>query len=252
MKNLVYLILTMKNKTEITKTDPTGNGNVVYTIEPIDQEGHNNVDFLKDCNIGDSICVDGVCLTVIRFTETEFEVGVATETFKKTDLQQWLKSGALVNLERAMLLNSRFGGHYVQGHVDGVAEIVGIDEDEKDKSKIYTFEFTRDDEKNELRLMDYIVMKGFICIDGVSLTVMKVDYNLNRFSIMMIVHTQENVIMKEKKIGDYVNIEVDVNGKNIARQVELFMKRTLAKDEESEEYKMMEKMVEKILAKKGY
>ncbi|PVV03732.1 hypothetical protein BB560_001779 [Smittium megazygosporum] len=180
---------------------------------------------VEDCHIGDSICVNGTCLTVTEFDKTSFKVGIAPETLDKTCLGL-LRSGSKVNLERAMAVGSRFGGHYVQGHVDTTATIIKIQPDEN--SIWYTFKV-----KDE-QLMQYIVRKGFIAIDGTSLTVCDVTYNTsqqdkdkeddkeeisNTFSVMLIAHTQQNTIMSSKSVGDKVNIEVDMLGKYVASVV---------------------------------
>lgn len=168
-------------------------------------------EILTDCHLGDSIAVNGTCLTVTEFDADTFKVGVSLETLKKTDLGS-LKTGSKVNLERAVSGETRFGGHMVQGHVDTVAQIVG--REKETNSIIFTFRL------RDAEFMSYIVHKGFICIDGTSLTVINVDYGAKTFKIMMVAYTQSKVIMPLKQVGDWVNIEVDFTGKLTAAVVE--------------------------------
>ncbi|ODQ44902.1 hypothetical protein PICMEDRAFT_73707 [Pichia membranifaciens NRRL Y-2026] len=168
-------------------------------------------EILTDCHLGDSIAVNGTCLTVTEFDADTFKVGVSLETLKKTDLGS-LKTGSKVNLERAVSGETRFGGHMVQGHVDTVAQIVG--REKETNSIIFTFRL------RDAEFMSYIVHKGFICIDGTSLTVINVDYGAKTFKIMMVAYTQSKVIMPLKQVGDWVNIEVDLTGKLTAAVVE--------------------------------
>ncbi|ODV95517.1 hypothetical protein PACTADRAFT_42692 [Pachysolen tannophilus NRRL Y-2460] len=165
---------------------------------------------LNDVHLGDSISINGVCLTVTEFTDSTFKVGISPETLRRTNLEE-LKPGSKVNLERAVSSHVRFGGHYVQGHVDTVAKIINAEKDEN--SILFTFQL-RDSE-----FINYIVEKGFIALDGTSLTVVSVDHTRAQFQIMMIQYTQNQVIMPLKKIGDYINVEVDVTGKLLEQQV---------------------------------
>lgn len=143
-------------------------------------------------------------------------MGVSEETLDRTNFRD-LRSGLRVNLERAMSMATRFGGHYVQGHVDGTATITKLTED-NDKSLRFTF--TLDKESIERHLITYIVEKGFVTVDGTLLTVTGVDNTANSFSIMMIEHTQKHSVVGAKKTGDVVNIEVDVSAKSLEKQVE--------------------------------
>lgn len=186
-------------------TSEAGGNGVSITIT-------NAAPILGDCHIGDSIAVNGTCLTVTEFDKDTFKVGLAPETLRRTNLGQ-LSKGTKVNLERAVGGDVRFGGHYVQGHVDTTAEIYKV---EKDGNALnYTFKIA------DLSYINYIVEKGFIAIDGTSLTITHVDHSKGTFGISMIEHTQKNVVMTLKKIGDLVNIEVDLTGKLIEKQVEL-------------------------------
>ncbi|GME86166.1 hypothetical protein B5S28_g5005 [[Candida] boidinii] len=191
-------------------------------------------DILGDCHLGDSIAVNGTCLTVTEFDENSFKVGVSQETLRKTNLGD-LNTGSKVNLERAISGDVRFGGHMVQGHVDTIAKIVSRNPD--GNSIVFEFEL-RDKE-----YINYIVHKGFICIDGTSLTVTNVDYENSRFKIMMVAYTQEKVIMPLKKINDFVNIEVDVTGKLIERQVNLTLEGQL-ENKESPLVKLISKLID--------
>lgn len=165
---------------------------------------------LGDCHDGDSIAVDGVCLTVTEFAEDTFKVGIAPETLDRTNLGK-LSKDQQVNLERAVAGHVRFGGHFVQGHVDTTAEIVSIVPDEN--SLRYTFKV------KDPKMLLYIVEKGFIAVNGTSLTVTEVDDDKHTFGVMLIAYTQAKVSVALKKVGDTVNIEVDLMGKLVEKQV---------------------------------
>lgn len=159
----------------------------------------------EDMHIGDSIAVNGVCLTVTNKTKESFTADVMAETLRRSSLGS-LKAGSKVNLERAMAANGRFGGHIVSGHIDGTGEIES---------------FVREDNavwvtvKTPVKLLKYIIEKGSIAIDGVSLTVAYVD---NRcFKVSLIPHTAANTILLSKKAGDIVNLENDIVGKYIEK-----------------------------------
>lgn len=152
---------------------------------------------------GDSICVDGACLTVARLDLEGFIVGLAPETVRRTALG-CLTDGARVNLERAVRVGDRLGGHLVQGHVDGVATIVGL-RPEGD-SVVISLEVPP-------ALAPYIVEKGFVALDGISLTVtQRVDC---QFSVALVAYTRDHVALVDKREGDSVNIEVDVVAKYV-------------------------------------
>ena len=157
--------------------------------------------------IGDSISVSGVCLTVTHLTETSFNVGLSPETLRCTNLGV-LQVGSTVNLERALTYGGRMGGHYVQGHVDGVGHISAIRAEGESKFITIT---------PPAELLTYIVMKGYIAIDGVSLTVAALD--ATSFGIAMIAHTQSVVTMGQQAVGTPVNIEVDIMAKYIERMI---------------------------------
>mmetsp|Transcript_8456 Transcript_8456/g.10848 ORF Transcript_8456/g.10848 Transcript_8456/m.10848 type:complete len:271 (-) Transcript_8456:359-1171(-) len=160
-------------------------------------------DVLEGAYLGCSICVSGVCLTATELSENTFKVGLAPETLDKTYFQS-LKSGDAVNLERASEIGGRNSGHFVQGHVDGVGEI--IDKwVEGDSLWIKV--------KTDPEILRYIVPKGFIAIDGTSLTVCDVNASENWFTFMLIEYTQKKIIVPQKPVGGLVNLEVDVLGK---------------------------------------
>lgn len=160
---------------------------------------------LSDIHLGDSIAVNGVCLTVTSFSGKSFTADVMNETFNRSSLGQ-LKSGSHVNLERAMSANGRFGGHIVSGHIDGTGEVVSI---KKDDNAVW-YKISTDS-----NIMKYIVEKGSIAIDGISLTVAKTEND--NFSVSIIPHTASETILSEKKIGDIVNLENDIVGKYVER-----------------------------------
>jgi len=158
----------------------------------------------SDIAIGDSICVSGVCLTAVAIDATGIAADVSNETLSCTTLGT-LKSGDCVNLEKSLRLADRLGGHLVSGHVDGVGRVVAVEPDAR--SQRWTFEVPPE-------LSRYIAAKGSVCIDGVSLTVNEVSSN--RFGVNLIPHTIDATTFRDKRIGDAVNIEVDL----IARYVE--------------------------------
>ena len=153
-----------------------------------------------------SICVSGVCLTAtdLDSSNNQFKVGLAPETLRKTYFPS-LRAGDAVNLERASEIGGRNSGHFVQGHVDGTGTIL---EKTPDKDSL-CFKITVDDPN----MLKYIVPKGFIAIDGTSLTVVDVNTQEKWFSFMLIEYTQKKIIIPSKGLGDKVNLEVDVLGK---------------------------------------
>lgn len=160
---------------------------------------------LEDIHPGDSIAVNGVCLTVTSFSDTGFTADVMHETLNRSAFVT-LKPGCHVNLERAMAADGRFGGHIVAGHIDGVGKITRI---HKDGIAIwYTFQTSP-------AIMRYIVEKGSVAIDGISLTVASVS--ADTFSVSTIPHTIQMTVLQERKNGDLVNLENDIIGKYIER-----------------------------------
>nr|XP_043606720.1 riboflavin synthase [Erigeron canadensis] len=164
---------------------------------------------IQDCNLGDSIAVNGTCLTVTEFDPktSEFKVGLAPETLRKTSLIE-LEKGCVVNLERAVKPSTRMGGHFVQGHVDGTGEIVSM-EPEGDSLWIKV--------KTLPEILKFIVPKGFIAVDGTSLTVVNVFDDELCFNFMLVEYTQQKVVIPLKKVGQKVNLEVDILGKYVER-----------------------------------
>ena len=158
---------------------------------------------LTDIKLGDSIAVNGTCLTVVNFTESKFSVDLAPETLRRTTFGD-LNPGDTVNLERALSANDRFGGHMVQGHVDATGRIISI-RDEGDSS-IFRI-------SNPKRLKPYLVEKGFIAIDGISLTIVKVL--TSSFTLSVIPYTRVNTNLRDQQIGRKVNLEVDILAKYI-------------------------------------
>ncbi|KAG0242275.1 Riboflavin synthase alpha chain [Actinomortierella wolfii] len=226
----------MGRVTDVSPLDSTESGGGGFSITIGEA-----ADILGDCHLGDSIAVNGTCLTVTEFDANSFKVGVAPETLRKTNLGS-LKVGHQVNLERAMNAHTRFGGHMVQGHVDGTCKIFSRTDD----GNAITFVFQVPEKYAEL--MTYIVPKGFISLDGTSLTVIDVDDDARTFSIMMIAYTQTKVVMPQKAVGDDVNFEVDMMGKYTGKGVEAMIKRYL-NGEEGEA--IIAKAVDRILAKRA-
>jgi len=155
--------------------------------------------------LGDSICVNGVCLTVVEMGKNEFSADVAVETLRVTNLGE-LKAGTRVNLERALQLSARIGGHLVSGHVDAVGRL----REKRDEGNGWRIFF--DAPETVLR---YVIKKGSIAIDGISLTVADVDRA--GFSIAMIPHTARLTTLGFKAAGDSVNLESDIIGKYVER-----------------------------------
>ena len=158
---------------------------------------------------GDSIAINGACLTVTSVGKDKFSVDVMPETVRRTNLGR-LHYGTPVNLERAMLAEGRFGGHFVQGHVDDIGKVLSLQpEEEAIIARISA----------PASLMPYMVNKGFIAVDGVSLTV--IDCDDLSFSVSLVTYTREHTTLGSRKPGDIVNLEVDI----IAKYVERFEQR---------------------------
>ena len=157
--------------------------------------------------LGDSVAVNGVCLTATSIAGDTFTADVMVQTLAVTSLSQ-LTVGSAVNLELAALLNTRMGGHMVQGHVDGVATVVGLTPGEKWAQ----FEITVPE-----KLAKYIVNQGSICLDGVSLTVGEINDSNNVVTVWLIPETLERTNLSGKKAGDLINVEVDVLAKYVER-----------------------------------
>lgn len=166
---------------------------------------------MQDTELGDSIAVNGVCLTAIVLTEQGFTADVSGETLKKTSLGK-VKPGSAVNLEKALTLSTPLGGHIVSGHVDCLGQLEAMDSD----GRSIRYQFSVPDE-----IAHYIAEKGSVTIDGTSLTVNEVENS--RFGVNIVPHTRDNTIFQHYQIGTQVNIEVDI----IARYLErLLMRRS--------------------------
>ena len=163
---------------------------------------------LDGIQIGDSISVNGVCLTTVEFDSKGFSVEAIEETLKKSDLGD-VEIGNCVNLERPLKADARLGGHFVLGHVDTTGKIVGIKE--LTNSHYITFSFSKEFSK-------YLIPVGSVAIDGVSMTV--ADLKNETFSVGVIPHTWEETIFSKKKIGERVNLEFDVLGKYVIKLTE--------------------------------
>ena len=162
---------------------------------------------IEDVKIGDSILVNGVCETVTSFDSDSFTVNISPETFKVTTFSS-LKSGEIVNLERALTLNSRLGGHIVSGHVDCRGQCVSIEK----LSDFYNITFEIPEEFKK-----YIAQKGSVTINGISLTIAETYENI--FKIAIIPHTLNNTNLKNLQTNDFVNIETDILAKYIEKML---------------------------------
>lgn len=160
---------------------------------------------LEGTRLGDSINVNGACLTVVALEADGFSIEVMPETLRRTNLGR-LRPGDPVNLERAMTLTSRLGGHLVQGHVDGPGKVISLTPEER--AILMRIEAPAE-------LLRYIVEKGFIAVDGVSLTV--VGCQGNSFTVSLVVFTQQSTNLAQKRPGDLVNLEVDILAKYVER-----------------------------------
>ncbi len=163
---------------------------------------------LEDVKVGDSISVNGACLTVVEFDAGSFAVDLAPETLRRTSLGQVARGGA-VNLERALLASDRMGGHIVQGHVDATGAVTGL----TPEADCYIIEI-----EAPTQLIPYIVEKGFIAVDGISLTV--VQRTEQRFTISVIPFTMENTNLSQRAVGESVNLEADILAKYVESLLE--------------------------------
>ena len=168
-------------------------GNPLLIIEILDQS--------FDMQIGDSIAVDGICLTVKEISNNQFKVDVSEETLKKTTLGEKSNINQIVNLEPALRISDRLGGHIVSGHIDGLGKVENIEKLEK--SWLLSIKW------QNKKFSKYIVDKGSICVNGISLTIAKSENEGEIFTIAIIPHTWENTNLKNLAIGDSVNLEGD-------------------------------------------
>jgi riboflavin synthase len=160
---------------------------------------------LEDMKLGDSIAVNGVCLTLTEFSTDAFSVDVMSETLRRTNLGE-LRPGDGVNLERPLAVGGRFGGHFVQGHIDGVGLVLSATPE--NEALLLKFEAPQE-------IMKYIVEKGFIAVDGVSLTV--VEYKSTSFTVSLVTYTLGNTTLGYRRPGDRVNLEIDIIAKYLER-----------------------------------
>ena len=165
---------------------------------------------VEKIKIGDSIAVNGVCLTVTEFSGNTFIADVMYETIERSGLKR-ITAGETVNLEKSLTLTTFLGGHLVMGDVDSEAEIMSIVP--KGIAKLYKFQLEEKHRQN----IKYVVEKGRVTIDGASLTVIDTDDALGTFSVSLIPHTLENITLGKKKAGDFVNIETDLFGKYVEK-----------------------------------
>jgi riboflavin synthase len=160
---------------------------------------------LEDTKSGDSMAVNGACLTVVELSGNSFSVDVMPETLRRTTLGL-LRPGDKVNLERPLSVGGRFGGHFVQGHIDGVGKVISATRE--NEALLVRYETPSE-------IMRYVVEKGFIAVDGVSLTV--VEYEATSFKVSLVAYTIESTILGDKRPGDVVNLEVDIIAKYVER-----------------------------------
>jgi len=167
-------------------------------------------EFGRDMALGDSVAVDGACLTIANFARGAFVADVSEETLAKTTLAG-ARQGTKVNLERALRMSDRLGGHMVTGHVDGMGRL--LLRHPAGNSTIYQFQVPS-------TLMEYVIPKGSIAVDGISLTVAQIRGE--SFAAAVVPHTEANTTLKDKAIGSAVNVEIDVMAKYVKRFVDLY------------------------------
>ena len=177
---------------------------IVRSVRP-DRLTISATEVLQGTKLGDSLAVNGACLTVNTLGAGSFSVDVTPETLRRTNLGS-LRSGSQVNLERALLIGGRLGGHLVQGHIDATGKIAAL---------VPVGESITARVAAPPTVMRYIVEKGFIAVDGVSLTV--VDYDATSFTVSLIPYTMERTTLGSRKIGDLVNLEVDIIAKYVEK-----------------------------------
>ncbi|KAL7629297.1 Riboflavin synthase alpha chain [Parahypoxylon ruwenzoriense] len=234
---------------------------VVAELNPHDETGGTSLTIslpessmlLRDALLGDSISVNGVCLTATSLSQTEvpprsFTVGIAPETLRLTNLGS-LTKGARVNLERAVRADTRMGGHFVQGHVDTTAEILEVRPDGNALTlrlapRSSSSSSDGNGSSSAADAMRYIVFKGYVALDGASLTVTRVDDGEGWFEVMLIAYTQDKIALARKRPGDSVNLEVDV----LAKYAEKSMAGYLGAQGEIIARPILERMVQNLVA----
>ncbi|KAK4105422.1 Lumazine-binding protein [Parathielavia hyrcaniae] len=224
---------------ELNPSDSTGGTSLTITLPPTST-------LLSDAHLGDSIAINGVCLTVTSFTtpspassaeETpSFTVGIAPETLRLTNLGS-LTPQSRVNLERAVRADTRMGGHFVQGHVDATATILSRTPD----GNAVTLRFA----PRLKEVLRYVVHKGFVALDGASLTVTRVDDEAGWWEVMLIAYTQERIVTAAKAVGDTVNVEVDMTAKYVEKSLRGYL-AGLSSDEAGGGG-LLEKIVERVV-----
>ncbi|KAI4123661.1 MAG: hypothetical protein LQ347_006066 [Umbilicaria vellea] len=227
----------------------TGIVEIIGTVSALEAQDHTSsggggtsltisdcADILTDAHLGDSISINGTCLTITEFSAHDFKVGVSPETLRRTNLGH-LAKGSRVNLERAVSASTRMGGHFVQGHVDTIASVASVTPD----GNALTFRLKPRD-RDVLR---YVVEKGYVTLDGASLTVTQVDDREGWWEVMLISYTQERVVMGGKKAGDAVNVEVDMVGKYVEKSVQAYFEGL--EPGKSGEGGVLEKMVGRLV-----
>jgi len=185
----------------VTRVDRVGGGAQMEIYAP---------EFGRDMALGDSVAVDGACLTIANFARGAFVADISEETLTKTTLGT-ARQGTKVNLERALRLSDRLGGHMVTGHIEGMGRL--LLRHQAGNSTVYQFQVPPS-------LMEYIVAKGSVAIDGISLTVAQIRGE--SFAAAVVPHTEEITTLKDKAIGSAVNVEVDVMAKYVKRFVDLY------------------------------
>ncbi len=160
---------------------------------------------LADLKVGDSVCVNGTCLTATSRDDAGFTVEVVPETLRRTNLGS-LAAGDPVNLERSMAIGDRFGGHIAQGHIDATGEVASIDTEAE--ALVVSI-------RAPVSVMRYVVEKGFVAVDGTSLTV--VNCGAQSFTVTIIPHTRDNTVFGSRRVGDLVNLEADIIAKYVER-----------------------------------
>ena len=196
----------------------TGIVEEVGSIGSVSQNGNSLVlsikaKFSNELTLGESVAVNGICLTVTKADENSFCADVTPETFRRTSLSL-LSADSPVNLERAMRADGRFGGHIVSGHIDGTGRLTAIQREDNAYNVFF---------RVEKPLFRYIIEKGSVSLDGISLTVASVknEGNYGEFSVAVIPHTWENTALKNKRVGSIINVECDVVGKYIEHFVNI-------------------------------
>ncbi|KAK3310623.1 uncharacterized protein B0T15DRAFT_43999 [Chaetomium strumarium] len=227
--------------TELNPSDATGGTSLTITLPPTSP-------LLSDCHLGDSIAINGVCLTVTSFTPSSsspptnpsFTVGIAPETLRLTNLGSLRPQQSRVNLERAVRADTRMGGHFVQGHVDTTATIVSRTPD----GNAVRLRFA----PRSKEVLRYVVYKGFIALDGASLTVTAVDDVEGWWEVMLIAYTQERIVTAAKQVGETVNVEVDMTAKYVEKSLQGYL---AGLGEDGGKGGLLQKIMERVVNDKG-